>query len=101
GGWGLACSLLFCVLRPPSACLASRRLAAPERFGNQRISDDELGLGHFLDRQHNLACFAGCGIVAANARGLALHAEQQTVQSPSAVDRRPPFHPDAAAGPAP
>jgi len=75
-----------------------RRLAAPERFGNQRIGDDEPGLGHFLDWQHNLGCFAGRGIVAANARGLAIHAEQQTVKSASAVDRRRHFHLEAVAG---
>src|SRR5262249_22206260 len=44
-GWRTACGLLSCVLRLPSPCLALRRLAAPERFGNQRIGDDELGLG--------------------------------------------------------
>src|SRR5262249_58248944 len=33
GGWGMACSLLSCILRLPTPCLALRRLAAPERFG--------------------------------------------------------------------
>ena len=37
-------------------------LAAPERFRNERLGEDELGLGHLLDRQQNLVRFPGCRI---------------------------------------
>ena len=41
-----------------SALLALGLLAAPERFRDQRVGEDELGFGHVLDRQQHVGGFA-------------------------------------------
>ena len=60
-----------------SASRASRslRFAAPERFRDQLVGEDELGFRHVLDRQQHFGDFAGRGIVARMLRGVALDAE--------------------------
>ena len=65
------------VLRLPSPCRAFRRLAAPERFGNQRVGEDELGLGHFLDRQQNSRLLRRVRHRRGECARLPLHAQQQ------------------------
>ena len=67
--------------------LTFRRLATPERFGNQCVGKEEFGLGHVLDRQHNLVVFSGGGIATANARCLPFYAQQQSTEPLAAIDR--------------
>ena len=66
-------------------------LAAPERLGNQRVGEHELGLRHLLDREHDVRRLAGGRVVAANARGVAFGAEQLTAEALAALDRHRHF----------
>ena len=66
-------------------------LAAPKRFGNQRIGQDQLRLGHLLDRQHDVGGFAGRHVIAADACGAAFGAEQLAAEALAALDRHRHF----------
>ena len=59
--------------------LSSGFLVAPQRFGDERVGEHELGFRHVVDRQQHLGGFAGRGVVAADARRVAFGAEQQAV----------------------
>ncbi len=83
--------------------LAFRLLAAPECFGDQRVGEDELGLGHVLNCEQSLGGFAGRGIVTANARergfnSQTFHAYQHAAEAPPAFDRDRHFHLELVAG---
>ena len=62
-------------------------LAAPERFGDQRVGQHELGLRHLLDRQHDVGGLARGDVVAADARDVAFGAEQLAAETLAALDR--------------
>src|SRR5262245_16742725 len=55
---------------------ATRGLAAPERLGDQRIGQHQPRLRHLADGQRDLGGLCRRGIVAADARGIALDPEQ-------------------------
>ena len=61
-------------------------------FGDERVGEHELGFRHVLDRQQHLGGFAGRGVVAADARGVAFGAEQQAAESPPPIDRDRHFY---------
>src|SRR4051795_3817228 len=70
-------------MRAALACFlhfAFRRFAAPERFRHQRVIQHEPGVRHVGDRQQHLASLAGA-IIAANADGLALDADDQAAKA--------------------
>ena len=76
-----------------SARLASLSLAALPRRSDSVISvvgEHELGFRHLVDRQQHLGGFAGRGIVAPDARGVALDTEQHAAEAPAARRSRPP-----------
>src|SRR5262249_56578469 len=66
---------------------ALRGLAAPERFGDERIGEDKPRFGHVLDRKRYLGSLAGGDIVAAQAGTLPVNPEEQAAESPPPVDR--------------
>src|SRR5436190_1972376 len=70
------------------ACFALLGLGAVERFGHQRVGEDELGFRHVGDREQEFGRRVGLGVIGADAGGVALRAEEHSAKPLAAVHRR-------------
>src|ERR1700682_4044793 len=79
------------ILKTRFALLAFRCLAAPERFRDERIAEHDLGLGHVFDGQQRFGALAWRRVIATNAGGRALRAEEEAAEPTPALDRNRHF----------
>ena len=69
------------------AGLAQLALAALERLADDRIGERHFRLSHVADRQQDLGVFAGCCLIAAESRAVALGADERAAETAAALDR--------------
>src|SRR4051812_6285260 len=79
-------------------CLAFRRLAAPQRLGDDLVAEHDLGVRHILDRKPPLVRLARSGIVPAQPGGVAVTPQEDAPEAPPTGDRDRHLDLDLAAG---
>src|SRR5262245_17026853 len=88
---GMARPIVFHLVRPARPVVSARFaflfLALLQRLGVQRVGEDELCLRDVVDRQRNLGCLAGGGVIAAQTHGVAVDAQYDPAETAASVHR--------------